>query len=256
MGPRTIIRLDATDSTNAVALERGVKGAAAGTVITATMQTAGRGRMNRCWLSPPGMGLYFSIILRPQLEPEQLAKITLASGLALCRVVEAEYAVFPQIKWPNDLLLHGRKFGGILTETGPLGHISEGELPLVIVGVGLNLNPPAGGFPPELQDRATSLASHVGRKIAAEIILEAGAAAIEQVVVRLERGDFPTILAEWKERDATLGKRLTWVTVQGRQVHGVSLGPDADGILHIRDRSGTIHTVISGDVNLAGNVPG
>lgn len=255
MGSRKIIRMNVTESTNSVALDAGELGAPPGTVVLADSQTGGRGRLNRRWLSPPGMGLYFSLVLRPVLAAEDLPKITLAAGLAVSKAVEDEYDVSLQIKWPNDLLLGGRKFGGILTETGSMQKMSPGQYPLVVVGVGLNLFPPHGGFPSELKERATSLSLHVDRKIASEILLEACAKAIEEMLQRLETGDFPAILSEWMQRDATKDKVLTWITPQGKEVTGVSLGPGADGVLHIRDLAGTIHTVLSGDVNLVGKIP-
>lgn len=253
---REIIKLDVAESTNSLALEAGEKGAASGTVFVADSQMSGRGRLNRFWLSPSGMGLYFSVLLRPEVAAEDLPKITLAAGLGICKTVEAIYDLFPQIKWPNDLLLSGKKFGGILTETGSLQGVSAGAPPVVVIGVGLNLFSPEGGFPPELRDRATSLALHVNREISADLLLEAGVEAIEKVVARLEKGDFPEILREWKQRDACRGKVLTWVTPRGKKVTGVSLGPDGHGMLRIRDEGGEIHTVLSGDLKLAGKIPG
>jgi len=253
---RNIIRLGVTESTNSVALEVGQQGAAPGTVIVAEAQTGGRGRLNRSWLSPPDMGLYFSVILRPELAPEHLPKITLAAGLAVCKVVETEYGVLPKIKWPNDLLLGGSKFAGILSETGAMQNKSTGQEPLVVVGVGINLFPPEGGFPAELQEQATALSLHVSREISAETVLEACVLSIEKEVQHLVTGDFQTILKEWMQRDASKDKILTWVTPKGEKVTGVSLGPDADGVLHIRDQAGAIHTVISGDIKLVGKISG
>jgi len=200
------------------------------------------------------MGLYFSVILRPELAPENLPKVTLAAGLAVCKAVETEYGILPKIKWPNDLLLDGRKFGGILTETGSVSNIPTGEQPLVVVGVGLNLFPPDGAFPGGLHERATALSLHIKRNISDESLLQASIVAIEQEVQRLEKGGFAAILKQWSQRDASQGKVLTWVTPQGKQVTGVSLGPDAEGVLRIRDEAGDIHTVISGDVNLVGKI--
>ena len=251
---REIIRLQVTESTNSEALAAGHQGAVPGTVIVADAQTGGRGRLNRSWLSLPGKGLYFSIILKPRLDPEHLPKVTLASGLALCKAVEAEYSLSPKIKWPNDLLLDGRKFGGILTETESLAGSDSRHSPLVVVGVGLNLFFPDGGFPADLEGRATALSAHTDRKISAEMLLETCVVTIEKELQRLERGEFSEIREEWMQRDASPGKVLTWVTPQGRLVTGVSLGPDADGVLRIRDGEGIIHNVLSGDVNLAGNI--
>jgi BirA family biotin operon repressor/biotin-[acetyl-CoA-carboxylase] ligase len=225
---RKIIRLQVAESTNSVALDAGQHGAAVGTVIVAQSQTSGRGRLNRFWLSPPGMGLYFSIILRPHLAVEDLPKITLTAGLAVCKGVEIAYDVCPKIKWPNDLLLGGRKFGGILTETGPIQNMAvEGQV-LVVVDL----------------------------KIDANALLETCAAAIEAEVHRLESQGFPTILADWQKRDAVKDRVLNWVTPEGRKVTGVSLEPDEHGMLRIRDDNGTIYTVISGDVKLVGKFPG
>ena len=247
---RKIIRLNITESTNSIALELGKKGAVPGTVVVANTQTGGRGRLNRTWLSLSGMGLYFSIILRPKLAPEHLPKVTLAAGLALSKVVESEYSLSPQIKWPNDLLLDGRKFGGILTETEPVADLDSNYSTLVIVGVGLNLSKPEGGFPSDIKERATALSLHTSREISSEILLETCVAEVENELLRLEKGEFPEILQEWMQRDACKDKVLTWVTPQGKEVTGVSLGPDPDGSLRIKDQAGDIHTVLSGDVTL------
>ena len=254
MVERNIIRLEVTESTNSVALAAGLQGAAPGTVVVAEAQTGGRGRLNRSWLSLPGMGLYFSIILKPRLAPEHLPKVTLAAGLALCKVVEAEYFLSPKIKWPNDLLLDDRKFGGILTETESVTGSYSSTTTMVVVGVGLNLFPPEGGFPPDIEKIATAISVHTEREILSETLLETCIAAIEEELQCLERGDFPIILEEWLLRDAIEGKVLTWVTPKGEAVTGVSLGPDADGLLRIRDKAGDIHTVISGDINLVGKI--
>ena len=251
---REIVRLEVTESTNSYALDLAKRGATPGTVVIADSQTDGRGRLKRSWLSPPGMGLYFSLILQPDLAAQDLPKITLAAGLAICKAVAVECAVFPQIKWPNDILMAGRKLGGILTETGTSQSPDFDQKTLVVVGVGLNLYEPEDGFPAALKERATSLVRYTDKKIVPEKLLEQCISELENVVKRLEKGDFPTILGEWKQRDAIKEKELSWVSPQGKKVTGRSLGPDADGILHIRDKkTGLIHEVISGDVELAGS---
>ncbi len=252
MALRKIIRLAVTESTNLVALDVGLQGAEPGTVVVAEAQTGGRGRLNRSWLSLPGMGLYFSIILKPMLAPEHLSKVTLASGLALCKAVEAEYSLAPKIKWPNDLMLDDRKFGGILTETESVTG-SDSTSTLVVVGVGLNLFPPEGGFPADIGKIATAISIHTDREILSERLLNTSIVAVEEEVQRLEKGDFSKILEEWLQRDAIEDKVLTWVTPKGEPVTGVSLGPDAEGLLRIQDKAGDIHRVISGDVNLVTN---
>jgi len=252
---REIIRLKVTESTNSKALEAGQQGAVSGTVIVAETQTGGRGRLNRSWLSPPGMGLYFSIILRPELAPEHLSKITLAAGVAVCRAIERKVGLKPQIKWPNDILLDDKKVGGILSETGPIKQTSSGQQTLVVVGIGLNIKEPAGGFPPDLKEKATALSEHQDKAVVMEDLVLPIADDLDRGVALLEKGAFPQILKEWMRRDAGHGKVLTWVTPLGQEVTGISLGPDAEGILRIRDQAGIIHKVLSGDVNLVGKIP-
>ncbi|MDA8165713.1 MAG: biotin--[acetyl-CoA-carboxylase] ligase [Desulfobacteraceae bacterium] len=240
--------LASTGSTNSDALALGRQGAAAGTVIVAETQSGGRGRLGRPWLSPSGTGLYFSVILRPRLAPADFPKITLAAGLAVSQAVEAETGLFPGIKWPNDLLLAGRKFCGILTEGEPLA--APG--PLAVLGIGLNVSTPHAVFPEELRGRATSLLAHSGRVYPRGPLLAAILARLEAVLNRLENHDFPGIMAEWRRRDALTGRRLTWMTPRGAIVTGTALGPDEEGVLHLRDEAGVVQEVLSGDLRLAG----
>ena len=250
MGTREIIRFDVIESTSSKALALGRQGVATGTVIVAETQTGGRGRMNRNWLSPPGTGLYFSIILRPVLEANDLPKITLAAGVAVCKAIELELGVLPKIKWPNDLLLDDKKFGGILSETGPVAETAAGHQTLVIVGIGLNIQEPAGGFPADLQVTATALSQYSETTVVREDLLIGIADQLDNIVAQLEKGGFQKILDQWKQRDGIKGKKLTWVTPQGEKVTGTSLGPDDEGMLQVKDGEGKIHTVISGDLNL------
>ncbi len=247
MGGRKVHFFAETGSTNDVAMALGRDGEATGSLVVAESQNSGRGRLGRAWLSPPGQGIYCSIILRPRLEPADLPKITLIAALAVCKAVEAVTGLHPGIKWPNDLLLAGKKFCGILTETGPL---SGGKPPLVVLGVGLNVLTPLASFPAELRERVTSLAVAGGESLRRGALLAAIAEGVEAELARLERGEFAALLAEWRRRDATLGKRLTWFTADGKVVEGVALGPDETGVLHIRDGHGREYEVLSGDLYL------
>ena len=250
MGTREIVRLGAIESTSSTALQLGRQGAAAGTVVMAESQTGGRGRLNRNWLSPPETGLYFSIILRPLLDPVDLPKITLAAGVAVCKAIEDELCLKPTIKWPNDILLDDRKVGGILSEAGPIEQTSSGQQTLVVVGIGLNIKKPAGGFPPELLGKATALADHLDKAVVGEDLVLPIADDLDRQVALLEQGEFQKILDQWQQRDGIRGRKLTWVTPLGEKVIGTSLGPDPDGMLQVKDEHGKIHTVISGDVEL------
>jgi len=235
-----------TVSTNDDALGLARAGAASGTLVVAERQSQGRGRLGREWLSPPGVGLYCSLILRPQLDPADLPKLTLAAGLAASRAVELVTGLRPLLKWPNDLWLAGKKVGGILAEA----RFEQGG-PVVVLGIGVNVNTSPDSFPADLQKKVTSLLLHSGREFARSALLATLWEEVMAMVARLEREGFTGILADWRERDATLGRELAWLTPSNQVVRGLSLGPDADGLLRIRDGVGQVHEVISGDIALA-----
>ncbi len=240
-----LVVLEKTESTNSDAMEMGRKGAEPGTVVLAMSQSGGRGRLGKTWISPPGTGLYFSIILRPALAPMDLPKITLAAGVALCRVI-AQYHLKPHIKWPNDLLLGGKKCGGILTEV----EFDKGGHPLVVLGVGLNIFTPIDAFPDDVREKSTSLHLHCQEKINQLDLLTSLVIAIDRIMARMEGGKFAEILQEWRALDATRGKHLTWLSIDRRVVKGISQGPDDEGLLHIIDDQGREHEVLSGDIQL------
>lgn len=244
---RPVHFLETTESTNSVAMELGRQDAVAGTVVVAETQSKGRGRLNREWVSPKGTGLYFSLILRPKLEPVDFPKITLATGVAICNALEKLVDVSPKIKWPNDILLAGKKCGGILTEAEGL---AGNDKPFVVLGVGLNLTTPLAVFSEELRPKVTALKEASGQDVLRGELLKIILHQVDSVLESLEKGEFSDVLDEWRGRDAVFGKKLSWVTQTGSIVTGVSLGPDDHGILHIKDDQGTIHDVISGDVNL------
>lgn len=247
---RPVVYLPAVDSTNTYALSPVLRGAAAGTLIVAETQTAGRGRLGRQWLSPPGCGLYLSLLLRPALSGEALPRVTLAAGVAVCLAVEQATGLQPKLKWPNDILLDGKKAGGILTETAGMAPGAAEPRPLVVVGIGVNVNTPAALFPGPLAAHATSLLAAAGRPFARSLILTALAAEVERAVAALEQGRWPEILRQWRARDGTRGRALSWVTPGRKTVRGESLGIDDQGLLHIRDAEGRIHAVLSGDLQL------
>ncbi len=244
---RKIISLPEISSTNDLAMKLARQGEPAGTVIEAKTQNAGRGRLGKEWLSPPGTGLYFSIILRPVLPPADLSKITLAAGLGSAVALENYCGLSIRLKWPNDLFLEGKKLGGILCESSPIGH---GKDTVVIVGIGLNVNTPVAAFPKKLHKRVTSLSWHGDKTISQPDLMLAMVRLIETQVHRLENGGFSQILTEWRTRDYTMGRELEWLAINGNKVRGISLGPDAQGILQIRDIHGTVHEVLSGDLSL------
>ena len=246
---RRVHYFETVESTNTLALTMGREGERTGSVLVAETQSGGRGRLGKSWSSPPGTGLYCSVLLRPAVSLQHLSRITLAAGLAVSRAIDEVCEVESAIKWPNDIVIQGRKVAGILTECD----ISDGKDPLVALGIGINLTTQRWQFPQEVQFRASSLLLMSGKVVAKGRMLQALLPRIDQMVNRLERADFAGILDEWRAKDATLGQWLTWLAISGQTVHGVSLGPDQEGQLVVRDSAGECHHVISGDIELDPN---
>ena len=226
-------------STNDEAAGWARSGAPAGAVVVADSQTRGRGRLGRVWHSPPGAALYFSAVLRPKMALGKVPPLTLAAGVALAETV-ARFDVAPALKWPNDLLLDGKKLAGILTESACQG----GRLEHVIVGIGVNLN--VDEFPPELTGVATSL--HRARGSAVD-----GAAFASVLCERLEvwhdrfvSGGVAEVLSAWKSFAPFFGQRIEVVSGRDR-LSGVAEDLDEDGALRLRTSSGMAR-VMAGEV--------
>ena len=233
------------DSTNAAALEAAQAGAPAGSVYFADEQTAGRGRGGHTWHSAAGDGLYASVLLRPQLAPAAGLKISLATGLAAQAAIAATTGLQADIRWPNDLMLDGKKCGGILVDTAT----GDAErLRHVVIGVGMNVNHES--FPDDLRYLATSLRIESGSPQSVQALLTALLRALAAEMAALEAGD------EVLERFAAAS---TWV--RGKRVHvedvhgkdgggytGITNGLDAHGFLRILTESGTERLVLSGGV--------
>jgi BirA family biotin operon repressor/biotin-[acetyl-CoA-carboxylase] ligase len=176
-----------------------------------------------------------------------LSKTTLAAGLGLCKAVAESTGLAPLIKWPNDLLLDSKKVGGILTES--CGKVDDKTL--VVIGVGLNVNTEQSAFSADLADKASSLFISAQKTFKRGDLLLSTLESIEFELKRMERGGLQDVLADFRRRDATIGRTMTWVTPSRKTVTGVSLGINASGMLQVRDLNGAIHEVLSGDLSIA-----
>ncbi|WP_419174509.1 biotin--[acetyl-CoA-carboxylase] ligase [Desulfosediminicola sp.] len=243
-----IVRLQSTDSTNRVAMEMAADGAAHGTAIISATQTKGRGRLGKVWQSPAGKGLYTSVILRPVLKAEDFPYLTFVAGLAVADAIKQLYNLQPGLKWPNDIYFFMKKCGGILSESSAL--TVDPSCRFAVVGIGLNVNTTINDFPAEVVTRATSLFIESGREMSVDEVFTKIHAQLLLEVQSFERHGFTPVIKRWRELDCMFGKRLAWVAVNGKVVEGISLGPDNLGRLHIRDDSGKVHEVLSGDVQL------
>ena len=232
---RQVLRFPVLDSTmdTARGLARG--GAAEGTVVWAEEQRAGRGRRGRAWLSPRG-GLTLSIILRPPAS--RLPSLTMIASVAVVRVLRRLAGLEARVKWPNDVLLAGKKVAGILVETSFTGE----KLDYAILGIGLNVNLDPRAFP-EIAATATSLSQQLGRELEVQAVLDA----LLEELDRLYSGG--QVFEEWRSLLDTLGKRVT-VTGEGKDEEGVAWGVTPEGSLLLRRDSGEVVEIVAGEVSL------
>ena len=230
---------DETQSTNDDALAAAKNGAAHGAVFGAETQTRGRGRRGSEWVSTPGAGLWFSLLLRPQLSAEVISGLSLCAGLAVRAAVASRVSVPARVKWPNDVLAGGRKICGILVES----QVAGPSISSVIVGIGINVTQTA--FPEPLAKIATSLALLDATATAREALLADVLQGLEQELQRLSAEGLAGMAAALRGHDALLGRRLR---VDARQ--GVGAGIDDDGRLLLAGENGQQHAINAGHVEL------
>lgn len=237
--------LQSTASTNDVAARLAESGAEEGTTVVAEMQTAGRGRHGRVWFSPAGAGLYTSVIVRSEkalsdaTHPATL--LTLASGVAIAEAVRAVTGLPAEIKWPNDILIGGRKLAGILAEAT----VQAGQPLFVVVGFGVNLQPAA--YPPELASRVTSIEAETNRPADRALLLAEILASLGERYADLREGRFDAILTAWRAFAVSLpGAQVEWDSPAG-VVHGRAQDIDRHGALLV-NVGGKIERVVAGEV--------
>jgi BirA family biotin operon repressor/biotin-[acetyl-CoA-carboxylase] ligase len=206
-------------------------------------QTKGRGRIGRSWYSPPELGLWFSVILRPSFAASDSTTISLAGALGIAGALEGPYGVRTRIKWPNDIMVAGRKICGILTE----GEFSGDRINFVVLGVGLNVLGQREDFPPELRDLATSLEMASDREIKRTEVLSAVLYEIERRYVTLSESGFEGLRREILSHSMLVGSVVKVMTGSG-VLEGVAADIDEKGALMVRKENGTLERVIAGDV--------
>jgi BirA family transcriptional regulator, biotin operon repressor / biotin---[acetyl-CoA-carboxylase] ligase len=230
---------DEIESTNDVAITAAEAGAPEGLVVVANTQSAGRGRGGRNWSSPPGAGLYVSIVLRPAGPALQL--LTIAAGVAIAEGVHAASGLDTCVKWPNDVHVGSRKLAGILAEAGS----SAGAVNHVVLGFGINILRAA--YPPDVAARATSIESELGRTVDRGLVLAECLAALSNRYGMLRRDGAADVIAAWRARAAThMGRVVEWEVDRGAR-RGVAEDIDSTGALLVRV-DGQIVRVISGEV--------
>jgi BirA family biotin operon repressor/biotin-[acetyl-CoA-carboxylase] ligase len=242
---RRMLWLESAASTNDVAARLAESGAEEGTTVVAEMQTAGRGRLGRVWFSPPGAGLYVSVIVRPRpsisSDEHPATLLTLAAGVAIAEAVRAATGLPAEIKWPNDVVIARRKLAGILAEAAVQGSSPQ----FVVLGFGVNLQPAA--YPPELGSRVTSIEAETSQPVDRARVLAEILAAISARYGDLREGRFDAILTAWRRLAVALpGARVEWDSAAGI-VRGRAEGIDRQGALLV-NVDGKIERVVAGEV--------
>jgi BirA family transcriptional regulator, biotin operon repressor / biotin---[acetyl-CoA-carboxylase] ligase len=233
-------------STNDKAKELAQKGAEEGTLVIADTQTAGRGRLDRHWFSPPGLGIYLSAIVRPKVPAESAFGVHMAAAIALAQAADAQHLQsVVGIKWPNDLVAEGRKLAGILSEVG----IQAGILEWCVVGVGINVNHTRTDFPPDLRDRAISLREICNRRLDRLDLVVQFIDTFWLWYDRFLEGGIAVLAPEWRRRSTLLGRTVR-VETAGETYVGTALDLENDGALRVRLESGTEEVLHAGDVEL------
>jgi BirA family transcriptional regulator, biotin operon repressor / biotin---[acetyl-CoA-carboxylase] ligase len=237
-----ILVFEETASTNEVIEHLAKSGAREGLVVFAESQTRGRGRRGRAWASPRGKGLWFSVLLRPTLPTSAASRITVAASVAVARAIRQNCGVDARIKWPNDVMVNGKKMAGILTEL----RAEADEILLAILGIGIDVNCQREDFPGELGDIATSLELETGSA-------QDRVALAAQVLIALDEcyqtalTNFEMIVDEWAKLCTTVGRQIV-VTMGQNRIEGFAQALDSDGALLLRRDSGQIERILGGDV--------
>lgn len=241
---RNIVYRETVGSTNELAKELAQKGAEDGTVIIAEEQTAGKGRMGRQWFSPAGKGLWFSVILKPEISPVDAPKLTLVSAVAVAKTLR-ELGIPAGIKWPNDILIHDRKLAGILTEM----NAEFDRVHYLVVGMGVNVSLGNESLPAELSDIATSLEDHTKSDCSRIQVLASLLNNLDAVYRDFSEGRFAQILTQWKEMSITLNRTVRIVNI-GDIDEGIAFDIDEEGALLLMKENGTLKRIMSGEVSL------
>ena len=245
-GKKKIVYLQETDSTNTRAKILAEEDAPEGTVVIAEKQTKGRGRKGRSWLSPEGDGIYMSVILRPDMPPFEAPRITLLTAVAVAEALLSQVQLPLRIKWPNDILINGKKIAGILTEISSEMDIID----YIVVGLGLNVNTPSDHFSGDLKKQSTSVLIETGETFPRVRLVQAFLHWFEKYYEILKKEGFTSVIERWHELADIIGRKIR-VDGIGKTYSGEVLNVDDDGVLILKDDNGDTHRIISGDVTLA-----
>jgi BirA family biotin operon repressor/biotin-[acetyl-CoA-carboxylase] ligase len=248
---RTIVVKDETGSTNDDLWDLGRQGAEEGTVVIAEMQRAGRGRRGRQWIGPARRNLYMSVLLRPTFPPAEAAMVSLMAGVVLCEAMEEVFRLRPQLKWPNDLLLDGKKAAGILAEM----HAEQESIRFLVLGIGVNINMGREMFPEDLRYPATSVQIAMGRPVKRLPFVRRLMECLDEGYQRLLDDRGASALEAWNRYCAHPGEWLELSTAGGT-IRGRFRGLDEEGSMILESAAGRAEKIRAGDVVRVFREPG
>jgi BirA family biotin operon repressor/biotin-[acetyl-CoA-carboxylase] ligase len=241
MGKKAIYHYETIPSTNDRAYELAEDGAAEGTIVVAESQTKGKGRIGRSWVSPKGGGVYMSIVLRPDIETNEIPTLTLITALSMVRAIKETCSLSGLIKWPNDILINDKKVCGILTEI----KAQPDRVDFMVLGIGINVNTAGGKLPPE----GTSLKAEKGEAISRIQIVKSFLENFEKDYIKLGEKGFSSLRGECKKFSLVLDKKIR-IEEHHRKIEGIAKDIDEKGALIVKTKLGKMERVFSGDVLL------
>jgi BirA family biotin operon repressor/biotin-[acetyl-CoA-carboxylase] ligase len=232
-------------STNIIASEMAAAGAPSGTIVTSAFQSAGMGRLRRAWISPPGRSLLFSMILRPRVDASLTPLLTLLCAVALSETIRETTDREAGVKWPNDVLMRGRKVSGILARSGLRGEAAS----YVVMGVGLNVNQTEDELPPDCRDISTSLRIETGRRVSRAELLRRFVARFDDMLDAFARGGYPYLREKWIANNLTLGREISIGGAEG-PVGGTAVDISERGGIVVRLEDGSTREFLAEDLSL------
>ncbi len=244
-GRERIDHFPVIDSTNVHARMIADRGAPEGTVVVAEAQLKGKGRRGRSWFSPAGEGIYVSVILRPRVAPSEAPQLVLMAAVAAAEALLAQAALPVSVKWPNDILVGGKKIAGILTEM----RLAGDRIDHVVIGMGVNVNTPAESLPPEIAAIATSLCAVTGRTFSRAGLLRTYLEKLEGWYALFRERRFEPIRERWLEISRIIGKQVKIAGVD-RTYEGEVVDIDPTGFLILKSPDGSVQRILAGDVSM------
>ncbi len=240
-----IVYYPVCDSTQNIAAEQARDGAPHGTVVITEEQTAGRGRLDRSWDSSANKGIWMSVIIRPEITPQYAPQFTLVSAVAITRAIEDLTGCRPDIKWPNDLLINGKKMTGILTEL----QADMDRVQSIIIGIGVNVNQEMEAFDESIQSIATSLKVETQKEVNRAALVAKILFYLEKYSTIYVENGFESIKLLWEMYSCTIGKRIR-ASMLRETLEGVAMGITNDGVLQLRLDNGEVREIYSADIHL------